>query len=146
MRWLVTYNTSEWTAEPSWLEALAATPQGRAMEAGELAERVEGEVLPALWWDEQVARHAGLPRDGVVYHYHPISFVRYVNAALAEAAAAPQDAVLAKDASVTPDGVTDDFGDSRGDDAVSDADLADVDPYKDLTLEEMATGYDALIE
>jgi len=145
LRWLVTYCASEWTSEPAWVDALAASELGRGLDAAALAARVEQEIAPGLWWNEAVARHAGLPRDGVVYHYQPISFVQYVNGAIAEAAATPSQVVEASQAAQAPAGVTDDFGDVRGEDAVSDADLAEVDAYRDLTLEEMATGYDALI-
>lgn len=84
-----------------------------------------------------------LPLDGVVFHYHPISFVHFVNEKIVEAAVSSPDQVVdASQAKGVPEGVVDDLGDETGESAVSDKDLATEDPYQDLTLEQILEGFD----
>jgi hypothetical protein len=46
---------------------------------------VADQITPGLWWDDKTAAHCKLPPDGVVYHYHPISFVSWLNQQLIDA-------------------------------------------------------------
>ena len=51
-----------------------------------------------------VADRAGLPRDGFVYHYHPLTFIQWVNEKILETAADPSmqnETVNASDTAVT---------------------------------------------
>jgi hypothetical protein len=80
----------------------------------------------------------------VVYHYNPISFVRWFNLQLLEAAAlAPAEKIDRDDTSGVPDGITDDFGDKDGSSMRSSADVADDPCNKNLGLQELVLGYDA---
>lgn len=105
----VVLHVSEWTAEPDWTEALRSTND---VPAAQVEEMVAEQLTPALWWDDKVARHAKLPSDGVVFHYHPIAFLLYFNKALLENRnAPPPDQGKGKDA---PDTITDDFHEEDG--------------------------------
>jgi N-acetyl-anhydromuramyl-L-alanine amidase AmpD len=37
------------------------------------AKEYKKEIRAFLWWNQAVAKHAGLPEDGLVYTYHPIA-------------------------------------------------------------------------
>lgn len=133
-------HVSEWTAEPNWAEALRATPDFRGVPPAEIDEMVAEQITPGLWWDERVARHARLPSDGVVYHYHPIMFLRFLNKELIEAAASAPTQVEGKDA---PDTITDDFHDVDGSSMRSDLEEG-ADPCDEsLTLEDLVRGFES---
>lgn len=136
---------SEWTGTPeSWLEELERAPDFAKLGKNSLRELVDEQVAPTLWWDEAVAKHAKLPRDGVVYHYHPLSFVRFINAKLLQAQALAKDGIgsfSAEDAKAPPPGVTDDFDDVSGDSFVDEAELEGEIFDPDIPLEELIQGF-----
>jgi N-acetylmuramoyl-L-alanine amidase len=139
----VTFHVSEWTAEPSWSEALRAASDYRDLKPAEIDALVAEQIAPGLWWDARVAQHAKLPLDGVVYHYNPITFVSWFNLQLIEAEAlTPKEDLKAADTSGVPKGITDDFGDKDGSSMRSSTDIAD-DPCNKLSLQELVLGYDA---
>ena len=141
MHYLVTRHVSEWTAEPSWGEALRLPKDFRKMRPEAIDTLVSEQITPGLWWDERVAAHCRLPADGVVHHYHPISFVRWLNEKLIDAAAqaGPKD-IDPNQAGEVPPGITDD---RDGVGMVStDAFVEDTCNEK-LTLKELVLGFDA---
>jgi hypothetical protein len=77
-----------------------------------------------------------------VYHYHPISFLHFVNEKIVEAAQTATDVADASEAKEIPPGVVDDLGDETGESAVSDTDLTEEDPYNDLTYDQMLKGFE----
>ena len=144
LKFLVTLNLSEWTADPSWSESLRVPTDFRDMPAAELDAMVADQITPGLWWTSELAKHAHLPSDGVVYHYHPVTFLRWFNEKLLETTADSSSASPdASKAGVAPAGVTDDFGDVSGASAVSHADLSDDDCDKSLGLPQLVQGYEA---
>lgn len=136
---------SEWTGTPeAWVDELKRTPEFAKLGERKLRDLVDEQVTPTLWWDEQVAKHTKLPRDGVVYHYHPLSFVRFINAKLLQAQALDKDGIgsfSAADAKAPPAGVTDDFDDVAGDSFVDDAELEGEVFDADIPLEELIKGF-----
>ncbi|MDX2087329.1 MAG: N-acetylmuramoyl-L-alanine amidase [Kofleriaceae bacterium] len=141
---LVTFHVSEWTAEPSWSEALRLPADFKDVKPEEIDAMVAEQITPGLWWDARVAQHARLPVDGVVHHYHPVRFVSWFNQQLLDAqASAPKDDLNANDTSKVPDSITDDFGDKDGSSARSAVDAADDPCNKNLSLNELVLGYEA---
>jgi N-acetylmuramoyl-L-alanine amidase len=139
----VTFHVSEWTAEPSWSEALRVPADFKDVKKEDIDALVTDQIAPGLWWDARVAQHAKLPIDGVVYHYNPISFVGWFNQQLLEAAAlAPKETLTEGETSKVPSNVTDDFGDKDGSSMRSSIDLTDDPCNKSLTLNELVLGYD----
>lgn len=145
MRYLVTLHVSEWTAEPSWSEALRIPKDFKKYKAAEIDQLVADQITPGLWWDATVAAHCRLPSDGVVYHYNPITFLGWFNQQLLDAAAsgAGAPAVNAADAKEVPKGITDDFGDKDGTTMRSSGDTADDPCNQQLGLAELVQGFDA---
>jgi N-acetyl-anhydromuramyl-L-alanine amidase AmpD len=136
---------SEWTGTPeAWVEELKRTPEFAKLGERKLRDLVDEQITPTLWWDDQVAKHTKLPRDGVVYHYHPLSFVRFINAKLLQAQALDKDGIgsfSAAEAKAPPAGVTDDFDDVAGDSFVDEAELEGEIFDADIPLEDLIKGF-----
>ncbi|HEY5921332.1 MAG TPA: N-acetylmuramoyl-L-alanine amidase [Kofleriaceae bacterium] len=144
MRYLVTLHVSEWTAEPSWADALRVPKDFKKYKPADIDQLVADHITPGLWWDARVASHCRLPQDGVVYHYNPVSFLSWFNQQLLDAAAsAGPSAVNANDAQEVPKGITDDFGDVSGESMRSAADISEDPCNQKLTLQDMVMGFDA---
>jgi N-acetyl-anhydromuramyl-L-alanine amidase AmpD len=143
-RYYATLHVSEWTASPSWVDALAQSPDFARHSRREVEERVAEEIEPTLWWTDEVARHARLPRDGVVYHYNPIAFVQFVNQKLQEANVLADVGVGAfsqAEARERPAGVLGDIDDEAGESFLDASELAEQDFRQDLTLSDLADGF-----
>lgn len=144
MYYLVTLHVSEWTNEPSWADSLRAPKDFKKMKPSEIDALVADQITPGLWWDSRVATHARLPPDGVVYHYHPVTFLGWFNQQLLEAAAkAGPAAVDVNQAQEVPKGITDDFGDKDGSSMRSSSDITEDPCNAKLTLQELVQGFDA---
>lgn len=145
MHYFVTLHVSEWTAEPSWSEALRVPKDFKKWKAADIDQLVADQLAPGLWWNNDIAQHARLPVDGIVYHYHPVTFVAWFNQQLLDAAATagPQkiDESAAKEATAL--GLTDDLADKSGVTMRSSADISDDPCNQKLTLNELVQGFDA---
>jgi hypothetical protein len=144
---------SGWHPEPSWTESLGLVPDYRGeMTPEQIATMVDEQITPGLWWSDELSRHAGLPSDGLVYHYHPITFVQWVNEKILETArdAAPVTINEAETSEVT--GMTSDLGEGSEEhdgDMISETDLdpdALDDRIENRHLIEGYAGEDALLE
>ncbi|MBP6628009.1 MAG: N-acetylmuramoyl-L-alanine amidase [Kofleriaceae bacterium] len=142
IRFLITLHVSEWTAEPDWKEALKVATDLRDIKPAELDALVDEQITPGLWWTDAVARHAGLPGDGAVYHYHPIAFIRWFNEKLLETGSSEVVVDKSKAQEVAA-GITDDFGDEEGAHAVSVTEINDDACDKQLDLADLASGFEA---
>jgi hypothetical protein len=114
------------------------------MSKQEIAELVEEQIDPNLWWTDEVAQHARLPRDGVVYHYNPIAFVQFVNQKLQEANLLADDragSFRVEDAKEKPKDVLGDIDDVSGESFVDPKELAEEDYGHDLGLADLADGF-----
>ncbi len=139
---LVTRHVSEWTADPPWVEALRQPKDFHDVKPAVIEQLVADQITPGLWWDDKVATWTKLPPDGVVFHYHPVSFIRWLNEALIDAAAqaGPRQIDESKAGEVPP-GITDD---RNGGNMLSKDALTSVDECNDkITLKELVMGFDA---
>ncbi len=143
LHYLVTLHVSEWTAEPSWADALRVPKDFKKFKPAEIDALVSEQITPGLWWDARVASHCKLPVDGVVFHYHPVSFLGWFNQQLLDAAASAGPGANIADAQEVPKGITDDFGDVNGDTMRSASDMAEDPCNTKLTLQDMVLGFDA---
>lgn len=144
LRYVVTLHVSEWTAEPNWADALRVPNDMKKFKPAEIDALVAEQITPGLWWDGRVAAHCRLPVDGVVYHYHPVSFLGWFNQQLLDAAAnaGPSDVDI-NQAQEVPKGITDDFGDIDGSSMRSSADVSEDPCNQKLTLQDLVQGFDA---
>jgi N-acetyl-anhydromuramyl-L-alanine amidase AmpD len=140
---LITLHVSEWTFEPSWADALRVPKDFKDVPPAEIDALVAEQITPGLWWDARVAAHCRLPSDGVVFHYHPVTFLRFVNEQLLDAAAKAGPGASASDAREVPKGITDDFGDVDGTSMRSAEDISEDPCNQKLTLQDLVQGFDA---
>ncbi len=144
MHFFVTLHVSEWTAEPSWSEALRVPKDFKKLKPAEIDQLVADQITPGLWWNDKVAAHCRLPIDGIVYHYHPVTFLAWFNQQLLDAAAsADKNTPNLNEAREVPKGITDDFGDKDGTSMRSSANIAEDPCNAKLTLADLVQGFDA---
>jgi len=141
--YFVTLHVSEWTSEPSWSEALLVTKDFKQFKPAEVEAMVAEQITPGLWWDARVAAHCKLPTDGVVFHYHPVSFLGWFNQEMLDAADSAGPAANAADAKDIPKGITDDFGDVNGDSMRSSGEVSEDPCNQKITLQDLVQGFDA---
>jgi N-acetylmuramoyl-L-alanine amidase len=146
LHWYVTYHHSEWHPAPGWSDALRTPADFRAFKPEEIDALVAEQIEPGLWWTDEVSEHTGLPPDGLVYHYHPVTFIRWVNEKILETAADPSMQMQTIDASETSEvtGMTSDAGeDSEGHDGdmISDFDLDPEAADKMIQNQHLVEGY-----
>jgi hypothetical protein len=134
---------SEWTAEPNWSDALSVPKDFKKLKRADIDQLVADQITPGLWYDAKTAAHCRLPVDGIVFHYHPITFLAWFNQQLLDAAASGPQAVDAKDAREVPHGITDDFGDKDGTTMRSSADVAEDPCNQKLLLNDLVEGFEA---
>jgi len=128
MQRLITYHVSEWSPEPNWSESLRVPADFRAVDPKEIDALVDEQITPGLWWTSEVAQHCKLPADAHVYHYHPVTFVRWINDRILVSEIDVQKTATKVDESQTSTvtGMTSDLGedsDASGTDMISDRDL-----------------------
>ncbi len=141
--YFVTLHVSEWSSDPSWSEALLVTKDFKQFKPQEIEAMVSEQITPGLWWDARVASHCKLPTDGVVYHYHPVSFLGWFNQELLDAAASAGPGAKAEDATEVPKGITDDLGDVSGESMRSSSEVTEDPCNQKLTLQDLVQGFDA---
>ncbi|MBA3538667.1 MAG: N-acetylmuramoyl-L-alanine amidase [Deltaproteobacteria bacterium] len=143
-RYLVTLHVSEWAPEPRWSEALRVPKDFKGLKPADIDAMVAEQITPNLWWTPEVAQHCRLPLDGVVHHYHPVSFVGWFNQELLDAAAlaagSGKDKIDINDAREVPPGITDD---REGAGMLSASEVTEDPCNQKLTLQEMVLGFDA---
>jgi N-acetylmuramoyl-L-alanine amidase len=157
-RKIISYNISEWTEEPDWAVALKTaqadfvkkSPKRKGKKAGaddddediDVDAMVEEQLKPFLWWTNDVATALGLPSDGVVYHYHPIRFIEWINGKLAAGASTAADTVdVSETREIDTNVLKGDIDDTTGDSAFVDTDAPDPDDSK-IELEHLLDGFE----
>ena len=143
---IVAFHVSEWTADPSWADALRVPKDFKEMKPAELDQLIADQITPGLWWDATVAKHAKLAPNGEVYHYNPIFFLRWFNQQLIDAAASAPPPASAVDAKDIPKDMLGDLGVNSDESGTTmrtiDGQKAE-DCAKDFGLKELSAGFDS---
>lgn len=145
MRSIVTFHVSEWTADPSWSDALRVPKDFKDLKPAEIDQMIAEQITPGLWWDAAIAKHAKLPPNGEVYHYNPIFFLRWFNQQLIDAAALAPPPPTKEETKDIPKDLLDDFGVNSDKEGASmrSGENMEVDTCKNLGLAELSAGFDA---
>ncbi len=142
-RKMAIFAVSEWSSQPDWNDSLKSVAEFSS--AREREKIVEEQISPTLWWTDNVAKHAALPKDAEVFSYQPISFVSWLNQKLAQPAPAGSSnggiSNTGFDKTVEQTKLKGDYEDETGDSFVDESDLMSADEAKDLTIEDLAKGY-----
>jgi hypothetical protein len=124
MRRLVVLSASEWNDfPPTWHDTLSQALPG---EQDAVSALYETQIVPSIWWTEQLPARLGLPRSGEVFHYHPIELIAALDELIDRAGPATGGvgAFDERDASALPASITNDRNDPRLDDFATPSDLA----------------------
>ena len=95
------------------------------------------QIEPTLWYTEDLAQRVGLPKDYVVWHYHPVRFVAWMNAQLKKQATVT--AVIQMNSGPAAAKVLDDRDSLEG--FTDEEDEMSLEAGRRLGLEELANGY-----
>ncbi len=142
LRQMVVRHLSEWTVD-GWEATIDGAPDFRALSSDERRRLYEEQIRPTSWWSDSVARHSGLPSDGVVFSYHPIGFLAWYEALMRRRADERSRGIAeARGDEVVGDATARFKLDSESTVQMTDAsDSAAPPPRRGLTIEEMLEGY-----
>jgi N-acetyl-anhydromuramyl-L-alanine amidase AmpD/murein DD-endopeptidase MepM/ murein hydrolase activator NlpD len=145
MRHVITRDYSEWSYNPPWDQVLKdpkAEPKFRKLKPKEVQDLIDEQITPTLWWTEAVQSALHLPEDSLVYHYHPISFVLWLNKHMgsADGGTGVTKATAADIAAATGTAKMD-LDDKEGTSFVSEDDLKEVSEADKPRLEDLIDGY-----
>ncbi len=140
-RRLAIRHVSEWADQNDWLVQLNRSRDFAGLPKPTRTRLFKEQIEPVLWWTDEIERATDLPPDKLVWSYHPITFILWMNdrqrggsnkptgieAAASFNGRAPPTAIM--DDRDATDGFTDD------EDAVFGA------AAKKLELEDLAKGY-----
>jgi N-acetylmuramoyl-L-alanine amidase len=143
MHRVVTYHISEWT-EGDWGQELGQLKDLK-LKPKQLDQLVADQITPALWWSQPVAEALKLPRDGMIYTYHPLTFLVWLHEKLEAASKAEGSDVKiasANDIATAKEGKgMIDLDDVNGDSMIEESEIAEVIEEKPLELEDLIDGY-----
>lgn len=126
---------SEWVRSAARDARLLHSPDFRALPAPMAVLREQ--IRPTQWWTPEVARRVGLPEDGVVWHYHPVMFLLWVQELLQQDLATRTRADAAQpDAARPPAPVTDGYT----------GDIGYVDDEDRMSQEDNLIGLEQIVE
>lgn len=141
LRRVVARHLSEWTPG-GWRDELNAAPDFAKLPASTRRRLIAQQIEPTLWWSPEVARHAGLPADGMVYSYHPVGFLVWLadlGRRTAKLRAAGIESAARWEGKMAPAHLT---VDAESGDHMTDAeDFYSGEGGKKLTLEDLVNGY-----
>ena len=145
MRKVAVKHQSEWT-QRGWPAALEEAPDFAGLSEPKKKKLIAQQITPTLWWTPEVAAHAGLPSDGVVYSYHPIGFLMWFRQVLRKSASLRSVGIGDKaqyDNATKAEQASDKFMlDSESDHGTIDEDdHFSGDANQKLTLEDLVNGY-----
>ncbi|MCS6914207.1 MAG: N-acetylmuramoyl-L-alanine amidase [Myxococcales bacterium] len=128
---------SEWGADPDYLQALMRARDFARLPKAARLRLFRDQIEPTLWWTQEVAERVGLPKDFVVWHYHPVRFVAWMNELLRQRAGQAVQVKVGeyKPAVEATDGYEGDVGYTDEEDELS------LEAGRKLTLEDLARGY-----
>jgi hypothetical protein len=94
LRKLAVRSRSEWGQSADYEAQLLRSKDFRALPKQGRARLFRDQIQPTLWYTEEVAQKVGLPKDFIVWHYHPVRFVAWMNTQLKKQATTVVGAIV----------------------------------------------------
>jgi hypothetical protein len=138
LRKLAVRSRSEWGASPDYETSLLRSKDFRALPKAARARLFRDQIQPTLFYTEELAQKVGLPKDFVVWHYHPVRFVAWMNTQLKKQATTVAGAILINQGPAAAS-VGDDRDSVEG--FTDEEDEMSLEAGKRLGLEELSNGY-----
>ncbi len=79
-RRLAVRHVSEWADENDWMLQLNRSRDFAGLPKATRTRLYKEQIEPVLWWTDEIQTAAGLPSDKLVWTYHPITFILWLNA------------------------------------------------------------------
>jgi hypothetical protein len=76
---LAVRHVSEWADENDWMVQLNRSRDFAGLPKAQKQKLYSEQIEPTLWWTDEVQAAAGLPADKLVWSYHPIMFILWMN-------------------------------------------------------------------
>ena len=137
---LVVKHRSEFT--PGNWNQLIQAPDFADLSPRRQQRLISQQITPTLWWTPEVAQKTGLPKNGVVYSYHPIGFIVWFNKLMTKLGQV-RGVDIAKanlwEGKMAPKNLTVDA--ESGADMIDEEDYYSGEHSKKLNLEDLVRGY-----
>jgi hypothetical protein len=78
-RKLAVRHVSEWADENDWMVQLNRARDFAGLPKATRARLFKDQIEPVLWWTDEIQTALGLPSDKLVWTYHPITFITWLN-------------------------------------------------------------------
>jgi N-acetylmuramoyl-L-alanine amidase len=140
-RKLAVHHLSEWADNNDWEVALNRTKDFAHLPPPQRRRMFKDQIEPVLWWNDEIGDAAELPSDKLVWSYHPITFIVWLNEKMRGAKATAKGITSASDfqGKAAPSHIKDDADATEG--FTDDEDILFGDAGKKLELEDLAKGY-----
>ncbi len=137
LRKLAVHSRSEWGASADYEAALLRSKEFKGMTKVARSRLFRDQIEPTLWYTEDLAQRVGLPKDYIVWHYHPVRFIAWMNGQLKKQATVT--AVIQVNSGPAAAKVLDDRDSLEG--FTDEEDEMSAEASRRLGLEELANGY-----
>ena len=138
LRKLAVRSRSEWGQSSDYEAQLLRSKDFRALPKQGRARLFRDQIQPTLWYTEELAQKVGLPKDFIVWHYHPVRFVAWMNTQLKKQATTVVGAIVVNQGPAAAS-VADDRESLEG--FTDEEDELSLEAGKKLGLEELSNGY-----
>jgi hypothetical protein len=129
---------SEWGDSPDWESQLLQSKDFRAMPKLARQKLYRDQIKPTLWYTAELGEKVGLPKDFVVWHYHPVRFIAWMNSQLRKQATTAVGQIQVAQGPAAAK-VLDDRESLEG--FTDEEDELSPEASRRLTLEDLANGY-----
>jgi hypothetical protein len=138
MRKLAVRFQSEWGASADYETALTHSRDFGKLPPAARRRLFRDQIEPTLWWTPEVADKTGLPDDFIVWHYHPVRFIAWMNAQLKKQSAVTAAKVAERQGPAATQ-VLDDRDSLEG--FTDEEDELSIEAGRKLGLEDLVRGY-----
>ncbi len=138
LRKLAVRSRSEWGQSADYETMLLRSEDFKSQSKAARARLFRDQIEPTLWYTEEVAQKVGLPKDFIVWHYHPVRFIAWMNGQLKKQATTVAGAIQVNQGPAAAT-VGDDRESLEG--YTDEEDELSLEAGRRLGLEELANGY-----
>jgi hypothetical protein len=137
---LAVRHVSEWVDENDWMVQLNRSRDFAGLPKATRTRLFKEQIEPVLWWTDDIEAAAGLPSDKLVWGYHPITFIIWMNEHVGGGKRASGiESASSFAGTAPPTSIMDDRDATEG--FTDDEDALFGDAGKKLQLEDLAKGY-----
>jgi hypothetical protein len=138
-RKLAVRHISEWADENDWMVQLNKSRDFAGLPKPQKQRLYKEQIEPVLWWTDEIQTAADLPSDKLVWSYHPITFIVWMNEMQRRGGNSNIQAASSFSGTAPPTSIKDDRDATEG--FTDDEDALFGEAAKKLQLEDLVKGY-----